>query len=149
VYTTAPFSPLRDSGGQIIGFAPGSGDFNTDGDNFDFPDVSSYNMSTSRQAYLHGAVSPANFPAPALGTQGNEKVGQFRNPGFAEFNAALFKEVPIIGERLKLQLRAEGFNLLNRVNLQGVDPNLANGTFGRSTSQLEPRWFQFGARVIF
>jgi hypothetical protein len=149
VYTTAAFAPLRDSGGQIIGFAPGSGDFNADGDNFDFPDVTSYHMSNSRQAYLNGAVTATNFATPALGAQGNERVGQFRNPGFAEFNAALFKEVPIIGERLKLQFRAEGFNLLNRVNLQGVDPNLSDGTFGKSTSQLEPRWFQFGARIIF
>lgn len=148
VYTTAPFNSLINSSGQFIGFAPGSGDFNADGVNFDFPNVSSYSMLHSRQAYLNGVVSLANFPYPTFGAEGSEKVGQFRNPGFAEVNAALLKDVPIV-ERLKLQLRFEGFNILNRVNLAGVDPNMADGTFGRSTSQLEPRWIQIGARVIF
>jgi hypothetical protein len=148
VYTTAPFNPLRDPGGNIIGFAPGSGDFNADGVNFDFPEVSSYHMSTGRKAYLSGALDAANFGFPALGMPGSEKVGQFRNPGFAEVNAALLKDIPIT-ERFRFQFRAEAFNVLNRVNLQGLDPNLASGTFGKSTSQLEPRWFQFGARIMF
>jgi hypothetical protein len=148
VYTTAPLIPLRNSSGQFTGFAPGSGDFNADGVNFDFPDVSSYSMPHSRHDYLNGALSPGNFPAPAFGGEGNEKVNQFRNQGFAEVNAALLKDVPIT-ERLKLQLRFEAFNLLNRVNLQAVDPNMANGTFGKSTAQLEPRWLQLGGRVIF
>jgi hypothetical protein len=148
VYTRAPFVPLTDSSGNFTGFAPGSGDFNADGVNFDFPDVSSYSMQNSRGAYLQGALNVANFPNPAFGAEGNEKVNQFRNPGFAEVNAALLKDVAIT-ERLKLQLRFEAFNLLNRVNLNGVDPNLADGTFGKSTSQLEPRWLQIGARVSF
>jgi hypothetical protein len=148
VYTTAPFSPLRNSAGQIVGFASGSGDFNADGDNFDFPNVSSYTTSTSRQAYLKGVVTLANFPYPALGTEGNEKVGLFRNPGFAEVDAALLRDIPFT-ERLRLQLRFEGFNILNRVNLQGIDPNMADGTFGRSTAQYQPRWFQIAARVLF
>lgn len=148
VWTTAPFIPVTNSSGQFTGFAPGSGDFNADGVNFDFPNVSSYSMSQDRRDYLKGALSLANFPNPAFGTEGNEKVNQFRNQGFAEVNAALLKDVPVT-ERLKLQLRFEAFNLFNRVNLQGVDSNMADGNFGKSTSQLEPRWFQIGARVIF
>jgi hypothetical protein len=35
------------------------------------------------------------------------------------------------------------------VNLTGVDPNLADATFGRSTSQLNPRTIQLGARISF
>jgi Carboxypeptidase regulatory-like domain/TonB dependent receptor len=148
VYTTAPFQALTDSSGRFIGFAPGSGDFNADGDNFDYPNVSSYSMPNSRRAYLNGVVNVANFPFPNFGTEGNEKVGRFRNQGFAEVNAALLKNVPIT-ERLRVQFRFEAFNLLNRVNLAGVDPDMADGTFGKSTSQLEPRWLQIGARVIF
>jgi hypothetical protein len=148
VYTTAPFQALTDSSGRFIGYAPGSGDFNADGVNFDYPNVASYSMPNSRRAYLNGVVSVANFPFPTFGTEGNEKVGQFRNQGFAEVNAALLKDVPIT-ERLRLQLRFEAFNLLNRVNLAGVDSNMADGTFGKSTSQLEPRWLQIGARIIF
>lgn len=42
VYTSAPFNPTKNAAGQFTGFAPGSGDFNADGDNFDYPDVVSY-----------------------------------------------------------------------------------------------------------
>lgn len=148
VYSTAPFQAVTDSSGNFVGYAPGSGDFNADGVNFDYPNVSSYSTPTSRQAYLNGVVNVSNFPFPTFGTEGGEKVGHFRNQGFAEVNAALLKDIPIF-ERLRLQLRFEAFNLFNRVNLAGVDPNLADGTFGKSTSQLEPRWLQIGARIMF
>jgi len=148
VYTTAPFNPISDSSGNFVAYAPGSGDFNADGDNFDFPDVSSYSMSHSRKSYLNGALNPANFPNPPFGSEGNQNVNQFRNPGFSEVNAALSKDFAIT-ERWRLQMRAEAYNFFNRVNLEAVDPNMADGSFGKSTSQLEPRWFQFGARLVF
>jgi Carboxypeptidase regulatory-like domain len=148
VYTTAPFNPLKDSAGNFIGYAPGSGDFNADGDNFDFPDVSSYSMPNGRKDYLNGALSLSNFPNPSFGTEGSQKVNRFRNPGFAEYNVSLSKDVPIT-ERWKLQLRMDAFNLFNRVNLGGVDSNMADGNFGKSTNQLEPRWLQFGGRIQF
>ncbi len=148
VYTSATFAPLRNSTGQITGYAPGSGDFNADGDNFDYPNVANYGQQTDRRSYLNGVFIPLNLTTPGLGVEGNEKVNRFRNPGFAELDAALLKDIPLL-EHLKLQLRAEGFNVLNRVNLGGVDANLSDGTFGRSTSQLQPRWFQFSARILF
>jgi hypothetical protein len=149
VLTTAPFLPLRNSGGQIVGYATGSGDFNADGDNYDYPDVTSYTTSSSRQKYLNGIFTTANFPAPTtLGAEGNEKVDRFRNPGFAETDAALAKDTAMT-ERLRLQLRFEFYNLFNRVNLGSVDSNLTDATFGRVTSQRSPRWMQIGARIAF
>ncbi len=71
VSTNAPFSSLTNSSGQFTGYAPGSGDYNADGDNFDFPDVSSYKYQNSRKAYLTGvfgsthASALANFPQPS------------------------------------------------------------------------------------
>jgi hypothetical protein len=50
---------------------------------------------------------------------------------------------------LRLQLRFEFFNLFNRVNLGGVSSNLSSSTFGRATSQLNPRWIQIGAKIMF
>ena len=148
VFTTAPFNPLKDSSGQFIGYAPGSGDFNADGDNFDFPEVGSYSMPHDRKDYLNGALTLANFPNPSFGSEGSEKVNRFRNPGFAELNTSLSKDIAMT-ERLRLQMRLDAFNLFNRVNLGGVDSNMADGNFGKSTNQLEPRWLQFGARVEF
>jgi len=148
VYTGAAFAPLRNGSGQIIGYAPGSGDFNADGVNYDFPNTGSYQTPSNRNSYLNGIFTASSFTVPNLGSGGNEGVNRFRNPGFAELDAALLKDIPLF-ERLKLQIRAEGFNMLNRVNLGGIDGNLASGTFGRSTSQLQPRWFQFGVRIFF
>ncbi len=148
VATYAPFLPLRDSKGQITGFAPGSGDFTASGDNFAYPNVTSYSQSTTRQGYLNGIFTTANFPNPALGSQGNEKINAFRNPGFAGSDVALSKDTTLT-ERLKLQLRFEVYNVFNRVNLGFVDSSLTDTTFGRSTSQLNPRWIQLGARLTF
>ena len=50
-----------------------------------------------------------------MGTEGNERWGQFRNPGFAETDGALQKDTKLT-ERLRIQLRFEFFNLFNRDN---------------------------------
>jgi hypothetical protein len=148
VNTTAPFQPVKDATGKIVGFGPNSGDYNADGYNNDYPDVVSYSMGNGRQDYLHGVFPKSNFTQPALGTEGNERWGRFRNPGFAETDASLSKETNIT-ERLHVQLRFEFFNIFNRVNLNGVNANLSSATFGRSTSQLPPRWIQIGAKIMF
>jgi hypothetical protein len=148
VFTDASFQPIFGPTGTIVGLTPGSGDFNADGFNYDFPDVTGYTMASSRQAYLNGVFSPGQFTQPALGAAGSEKVNRFRNPNFAEVDAALLKETKIF-ERLDLQLRFEVYNVLNRVNLQGVNADLPDGNFGRVTSQYNPRNLQVGAKIVF
>ena len=148
VNTTATFQPVKDASGKITGITAASGDYNADGYNNDYPNVASYQMGNGRHDYLTGVFPRSNFTVPTLGTEGNEKWGQFRNPGFAETDASLSKETHIT-ERVHVQLRFEFFNLFNRVNLNGVNANLSSATFGRSTSQLNPRWIQIGARLSF
>ena len=148
VNTSAPFQPVLDSSGKFVGFGPNSGDYNADGVNNDYPNVGGYTMGNSRQAYLTGVFPRSNFTVPTPGTEGNEQWGKFRNPGFAETDASLSKDTNIT-ERLRLQLRFEFFNLFNRVNLGGVTADLSSATFGRSTSQLNPRWIQIGAKLQF
>lgn len=150
VFTTAPFEPLFNAQGNVTGFAPGSGDYNADGVNFDFPNAPAggYGTATSRQAYLNGVLTAANFSIPQLGTEGNEQYNRFQNPGYADTDFALIKDTQI-KERLHLQLRFEFYNLFNRPNLTGVDSNLPDSTFGKSTSQYNPRWIQFGANLLF
>jgi hypothetical protein len=105
-------------------------------------------MDRSRHGFLTGAFPISNFTQPTMGTEGNEKWGQFRNPGFAETDAALQKDTKLT-ESLRMELRFESFNLFNRVNLGGVQGNLSSATFGRATSQLNPRWIQIGAKILF
>lgn len=148
VFNGAPFNPQKDSSGKFIGYIAGSGDFNADGVNYDFPNVTSYTMPHGRTDYLNGALSKSNFPNPTFGSEGSEKVNQFYGPGFAEYNMSLLKNIPI-REGLKAQLRMDAFNAFNRVNLSQTTNDMNSGSFGKSTSQLEPRWLQFGARVQF
>src|SRR5207302_1046053 len=118
VLTTAPFSQ--------------GGDYNADGDNLDFPDVTSYHQGTSRSANLMGVFTSGQFTPPTPGTNGNEKTQQFRQPSFAEADVTAYKNTHL-GERVNFQLRFEFFNLFNHPNLF-LDSNLANGSFGRATS---------------
>jgi len=163
VYTGAAFSaqlinPSLAPTADNLTFAPGSGDFNADGDNNDYPSVTSYKQSHDRSDYHSGrgilpecpggALPCGNFAVPAIGTEGNEMPNQFRNPGYADVDFTL-KKVTSITERVNLELRLDTFNVFNRVNYQGVDTNLQDGNFGQSTSTYPARNMLLGGRLNF
>jgi hypothetical protein len=55
-----------------------------------------------------------------------------------------------IGESVRFDLRAEGFNILNRVRWGGPDSGLTSNNFGRITSQANlPRQMQLGLKFNF
>ncbi len=124
------------------------GDYNADGDNYDYPNVSSYQQGTSRSAYLSGVFASGQFTAPAQGTQGNEKFNQFRNPAFIQTDTTVYKNTHIT-ERLNFQFRFELFNLFNHPNFQNIQGDLSAGNFGRVTAQTLPRWWQIGGKLSF
>jgi hypothetical protein len=158
VVNTNPFFPVCQNGttncpsvgNPITGFAANSGDYNADGDALDYPDATSYVQGTSRHAFLTGIFADplTQFTAPGLGTQGNEKHNAFRNPNFAETDAAFYKDNRI-KENVNLQFRIEFFNIFNRANLGFVDANPPDVNFGRSTTQQLPRWFDVALKLTF
>jgi hypothetical protein len=163
VYTGASFhaqliDPSQPATPSNIVLAGDSGDFNADGDNFDFPNVSNYKQPTSRTSYKSGIFPHCAggnlsgcgaFSLPAAGSQGNEKTNQFQNPGFAETDLTL-KKVTSITERFNLEFRGDFINAFNRPNLNGVDTNAQDGTnFGTSTTTQTPRVIVLGAKLSF
>lgn len=138
--------------------APGSGDFNADGNNNDYPNVTSYRQKHNRKDYevgygifptCPGGVLPCGqFTLPTLGQEGNETPNQFRNPGYADTDFTI-KKLTQIRESLNLELRLDIFNIFNRVNLMGVDSNLPDGAFGQTSSTNPPRNMQLGAKINF
>ncbi|AXC13953.1 Oar protein [Acidisarcina polymorpha] len=160
VATFNGFQPIFQSntpGSPIIGLQPSSGDYNGDGDNFDYPNVKSYVASHTRKAFLNGLFpncagsltsSCASFAQPGLGQEGNESPNSFRNPGFAQADLNV-KKITKINERLSMELRLDIYNVLNRVNLYGVDGNLGDSNLGRSTSQYTPRNMDIGGKISF
>jgi hypothetical protein len=79
----------------------------------------------------------------------------FRAPGFWNFDLAISKETKLT-ERLRLQLRAELFNLFNHANLYIIgssanlgQSNTVDGCFGCTGSPWDRRQVQLSGRVNF
>jgi len=87
----------------------------------------SYNNVYSGKPVLNAAA----FSNPGLWTLGNEPryLSSIRNPFNLNENIAFAKYFPI-GEKLKLKLEIEYFNVLNRVIFGGPDTTLTDSTFG-------------------
>lgn len=89
---------------------------------------------------------------PAKGTIGNAGRDVLYGPHFWQTDFSAFKEIAI-RERLKLQVRAEGYNILNHVNLgqpnATVDaPNTAGKIFAGAGTYIPEIW-QIGLRIQF
>ena len=102
----------------------------------------------------------AAFAKPTAGTYGTTARNAFRGPGFFTVDASLVKNTPI-HEGVTFQLRAEMFNIFNRINLANPSlSSLTSSTFGRSTNTRnassatgigsgEPFNVQFAGKIIF
>ncbi|HEV2982923.1 MAG TPA: carboxypeptidase regulatory-like domain-containing protein [Vicinamibacterales bacterium] len=98
----------------------------------------------------------AAFARPAKGDRGNAPSVVARGPGTNNWNMSLFKNIKA-GDRVKLQVRAEAYNVFNTTQFSKVDTtpkfdaagNQVNVNFGRVTATLDPRIMQFALRVLF
>ena len=100
-------------------------------------------------------LNPSAFSANPAGTFGNVQKGEFRGPGYADWDVSAARDFPF-SERASLQFRAEYFNVLNHTNL-GDPGTTLGGSFGKITSttpQLsqpsnDPRIAQFSLKLLF
>jgi hypothetical protein len=60
----------------------------------------------------------------------------------------MMKNIPL-GTRLRVQIRAEVFNLFNTVNYNNPNASFGSAGFGRITSAGSMRQGQLGAKLIF
>ncbi len=102
-------------------------------------------------------INSAAFSIPANGTFGNLGRNALRGPALWQIDVALAKRV-IFTERVRLQLRAEAFNLFNRAQYGNPLSNLSSPlNFGRITVPINPgatgsgtpRQIQLAARLFF
>lgn len=153
IVNRAAFVALRDANGTFLGYGANSGDYNADGFNYDYPNAPSrdFSGSHSRDQFVAGLFTAADFPRPEPGTLGNLPRFFYRGPGFAQVDLGFIKDSPFpwVGTRGKLQLRVDAFNIFNRVNLGNVNGDMNSATFGRSTGTSQPRVVQFGVRVSY
>ena len=103
-------------------------------------------------------INPTAFAIPAAGTFGNAPRNIARAPGVWQVDAGLGKRIGV-SERVKLQLRAEVFNIFNHPQYASPQANLSSGPaiFGSIISTVNtgpvgtgtPRQMQFLLRAEF
>jgi hypothetical protein len=104
-----------------------------------------YNSNLGGIVYLN---SSAYTTPPANAPFGNSPRDAVRGFDFWQLDTGLTKDFPIM-DKVKLQFRAEAFNITNKTNYG--DPNTAlGGTFGVINSiQGAARQLQFAGKIIF
>jgi hypothetical protein len=55
----------------------------------------------------------------------------------------------VVRERHRIEVRAESFNIQNRVNYNNPGGTLNSGTFGKITTDRAPRIMQFAMKYYF
>jgi hypothetical protein len=138
--------PSVGTGGVASPFIPGK--------TFVLPNVCLDNSGSPFTVQLPPApvpIPPAVPLTPPVGCDGNLGRNAFVRPGFFQWDMRVAKRIPV-GERLKLDLIADMFNLFNRFNVGDVSP-LCNPTdpagcnAGQPTAALDPRQFQFALKL--
>jgi hypothetical protein len=152
--TGSPFSVTIGGGGDPLntGF---NGDFS-----MDFPDLvpgcnATPGIYKNALGQLQG-FNPACFttpPAVAGGVLvGNAGRNRFYGPGLKTVDFSAFKNVQLM-ERLKLQFRAEFFNVLNHTNFASPnflnDANMDASDGVLASTATNPRLIQLGLKLVF
>jgi hypothetical protein len=88
------------------------------------------------------------FATNAVGTIGSARRGQLRSAGDWNIDYSLFKNFAI-RENMRLQFRAEMFNVLNHANLGEPNITVNSPTFGVITTASSPRIIQLALKLIF
>lgn len=117
----------------------------------DRPDlVGNPNLSggRSRGQEIQEFFNTSAFVPNAIGQFGNSGRNILSGPGYADVDFGLFKVISIV-ERVRLQFRAEAFNLFNRPNFSAPVSSLNSPAFGKIQTAGDARELQFALKVIF
>jgi carboxypeptidase family protein/TonB-dependent receptor-like protein len=115
--------------------------------------VASVCLDNSGKPFAVPPVAIPGFPtiSPPAGCDGSLGRNRFTSPNFFQWDMRLSKRISL-GERSKLDLIADSFNLFNRTNIAAVnqvcDPTAgATCTAGQPTASYDARQFQFALKV--
>ncbi len=89
-----------------------------------------------------------SFSLPTVGTFGNTGKNSVFGPNLIDWDMGIFKNFPL-REQLKLQFRAEFFNIFNRANFLNPTAAVSSGGFGTITSANDPRIGQLALKLLF
>jgi hypothetical protein len=106
---------------------------------------------TPNRQYLNlGAFAqvPVIQASGATALPGNLGWGAVRGPGFWNLNLSLGKNFAI-QDKVRLQVRADMLNALNKLNLSNITTSINSGTFGQARGTRGQRVVQLNARISF
>jgi hypothetical protein len=109
----------------------------------------SYVAGPSLSAINAGTATPGPVPG-APGVPRNA----FRGPGYLDFDMTLSKSfglptMKVLGEGAKIELKANFFNLFNKVNLSNIQNNITDVHFGQAQNALGSRTIELQGRFSF
>ena len=146
IFTGLPFTVLSGTDRSLSGVGNDYADI--------VPGVNPH-ITTPGLTRVQQFFNPAAFAMAALGTYGNSSRNSLRGPGFEEVDLSLFRNF-FPERRVHGQFRIEGFDVLNHANLANPVSTLSSAAVGSITSTLAtsstnlgPRVFQFGAKILF
>jgi hypothetical protein len=143
ITTVQSGTPLRITASNTSGLGTAIERANTDG--------RSPVLTGDVRARLNRYFDTSVFSQPAAFSLGNTAAyyGNLRSQYANNTDLSLFKQF-MPRENLRIQFRAEAFNIFNRVQFGSPDTNVTSTTFGVITSQSNtPRDIQFGLKILF
>ena len=110
-------------------------------------------FTTANQCFTnsHGTFSVPPFTTLGAGCDGNLGRNRFTTPNFFQWDMRLSRRIAL-GERVRVDLIADAFNLFNRLNVAAVnqlcDPSAGSScTAGQPTASYDARQFQFALKL--
>ncbi len=150
-----PFSVFNSAAYKVVNGVNVGGDYQAQGYNYAFPNrpLKNYTRPRSKAEYVNGLFAASEFTAPPVGVfvQGTETRNRYLNPSLLNIDASIIKAFSgsVRDHALTLKVRGDFYNVINHTNLTGVTSDLSSASFGRSTSNYQPRTIQLGARIEF
>jgi hypothetical protein len=116
-------------------------------------------IGTRRADYLGGEIgidgrdenqwfNTAAFAAAPEGRRGNAAIGLIEGPHWYQWDLSGRKKFALVG-RTRLELRADVFNVFNRLNLNNPNVTVTAAEFGRISTAKIPRQTQLSFRLSF
>jgi hypothetical protein len=107
-----------------------------------------YQHPTSAYFFNPGTTASPVFAKPAAGYYGDIGNGTILGPGLMNYDMAVYKDFPL-ESRVKLQFRAEFFNVFNHTEPSAINTTYGAGAFGTVTAAKEPRIGELSLKLNF
>lgn len=115
------------------------------------PNISGDVLAPSDQRTIDNYFNKNNITIPGINQPfGNAGRNIARSNSFYQFDLGLQKKFPLpINEVTNVEFRAEFFNLFNKTNFGGANPDRSSAAFGTIRSTFPARQIQFALKIAF